>query len=192
MPRLATWAPRQAGPDTHDPFAWMTRARCATEDTEIFFPDTGGNPSRPKRLCKACPVRDTCLQYALTNREVWGCWGGLSTPERIAALHLATPTDGTPDISLAAAFGYLAVHGLIDLAAQSQRLHLANELPVDPDETTRMCVRCDQWKPLTDYPVRAQTRSNHGRDRTCTTCTSARTLEAKARRVAARQQAVAA
>jgi hypothetical protein len=35
-----------------------------------------------KAVCRACPVRDDCLEYALTNAEPWGVWGGLSADER--------------------------------------------------------------------------------------------------------------
>lgn len=33
-------------------------------------------------VCRACPVRAECLQYALAADERFGVWGGLSETER--------------------------------------------------------------------------------------------------------------
>ena len=35
-----------------------------------------------KAVCRACPVQAACLEYALTNGERFGVWGGLSPNER--------------------------------------------------------------------------------------------------------------
>ena len=37
-----------------------------------------------KRVCRRCPVRSECLQYALRVREPLGIWGGLDALERRA------------------------------------------------------------------------------------------------------------
>jgi WhiB family redox-sensing transcriptional regulator len=34
-----------------------------------------------KAVCAACPVKEQCLEYALTNRE-YGVWGGTTEAER--------------------------------------------------------------------------------------------------------------
>lgn len=34
-----------------------------------------------KRICRPCPVRSACLQYALDHQE-HGIWGGLTVDER--------------------------------------------------------------------------------------------------------------
>ncbi|MGW4106500.1 WhiB family transcriptional regulator [Streptomyces sp. NPDC004976] len=36
-----------------------------------------------KRICGLCPIRATCLEYALTNDMRFGVWGGLSEKERL-------------------------------------------------------------------------------------------------------------
>lgn len=35
-----------------------------------------------KAICKVCPIKDLCLDYALTTREGFGIWGGLTAEER--------------------------------------------------------------------------------------------------------------
>jgi WhiB family transcriptional regulator, redox-sensing transcriptional regulator len=37
---------------------------------------------RAKTICAACPVRDECLQHAVTSDERYGIWGGLNQEER--------------------------------------------------------------------------------------------------------------
>jgi WhiB family redox-sensing transcriptional regulator len=61
---------------------WMDEAICAQTDPDAFFPDKGGSTKEAKRTCLGCPVRQTCLDYALTNNERWGIWGGKSERDR--------------------------------------------------------------------------------------------------------------
>lgn len=35
-----------------------------------------------KALCAICVVRDKCLDYAITNEENYGIWGGMNEEER--------------------------------------------------------------------------------------------------------------
>lgn len=35
-----------------------------------------------KSICRSCPVRERCLDYALDNREPYGIWGALTERER--------------------------------------------------------------------------------------------------------------
>ena len=62
--------------------SWQERALCAQTDPEAFFPEKGGSTREAKRICKACAVRDECLEYALEHDERFGIWGGLSDRER--------------------------------------------------------------------------------------------------------------
>ena len=34
------------------------------------------------KICKSCPVKNLCLDYALTAREPYGIWGGTKASER--------------------------------------------------------------------------------------------------------------
>ncbi|MCI1256383.1 MAG: WhiB family transcriptional regulator [Corynebacterium provencense] len=61
---------------------WQEQALCAQTDPEAFFPEKGGSTREAKRICRACSVRDECLEYALEHDERFGIWGGLSERER--------------------------------------------------------------------------------------------------------------
>lgn len=61
---------------------WQSEALCAQTDPEAFFPEKGGSTREAKRVCTACTVRVECLEYALSNDERFGIWGGLSERER--------------------------------------------------------------------------------------------------------------
>ena len=77
---------------------WQEAAACRGLDSEVFFhPDNERGPSRrrreqnAKRVCAHCPVRGTCLAWALRTREPYGVWGGLSTDERERLIRTGTP-----------------------------------------------------------------------------------------------------
>jgi hypothetical protein len=38
--------------------------------------------SKAKAVCGTCPIQLKCLDYAVTNKETEGVWGGLTAPER--------------------------------------------------------------------------------------------------------------
>ena len=61
---------------------WMARANCMGVDPDLFFPERGVPTLEAKAVCRACVVRDDCLEYALDNGEKFGIWGGLSERER--------------------------------------------------------------------------------------------------------------
>ena len=62
--------------------SWREDALCAETDPEAFFPEKGGSTREAKRVCVGCDVRTECLEYALSNDERFGIWGGLSERER--------------------------------------------------------------------------------------------------------------
>jgi WhiB family redox-sensing transcriptional regulator len=62
--------------------AWQAEALCAQTDPEAFFPEKGGSTRDAKKVCGSCTVRAQCLEYALSNDERFGIWGGLSERER--------------------------------------------------------------------------------------------------------------
>jgi WhiB family redox-sensing transcriptional regulator len=65
-----------------DDLSWQERALCAQTDPEAFFPEKGGSTRVAKRTCMSCEVQAECLNYAITNGERFGVWGGLSERER--------------------------------------------------------------------------------------------------------------
>jgi len=63
---------------------WRELAACRGSDLEVFFPGRGESAGPARQVCAACPVRQPCLDYAITNRIVHGIWGGLTERERRA------------------------------------------------------------------------------------------------------------
>jgi WhiB family redox-sensing transcriptional regulator len=73
---------------------WRERAACLPLPAVLFFGvDDAETPverrareERAKQICFECPVQAECLEYALTTREQYGIWGGLTEIERKARL----------------------------------------------------------------------------------------------------------
>jgi WhiB family redox-sensing transcriptional regulator len=61
---------------------WADQALCAQTDPESFFPEKGGSTRQAKAVCAQCFVQAECLDWAMTNDERFGVWGGLSERER--------------------------------------------------------------------------------------------------------------
>jgi hypothetical protein len=68
---------------------WRQRAACQAPgvDPELFFPVGDFGPALPqaaaaKRVCARCPVRASCLAWALRGGEQDGIWGGTTPGER--------------------------------------------------------------------------------------------------------------
>jgi len=69
---------------------WQSRALCRGADAELFFAphhmekkeERTARESQAKAICARCPVREQCLEFALTVREPHGIWGGLNELER--------------------------------------------------------------------------------------------------------------
>lgn len=62
------------------PDSTFAEARCAGEDTELFFREQ--DIDLAKVICSTCPVRDTCADRALKRGESYGVFGGLSANDR--------------------------------------------------------------------------------------------------------------
>lgn len=76
---------------------WMKKAKCRSLDAEIFFPSDGAGVEVAKKICKDCPVKIACLEYALANRINHGVWGGTSERERRRILK-ARKLDSEPSL----------------------------------------------------------------------------------------------
>jgi WhiB family transcriptional regulator, redox-sensing transcriptional regulator len=69
---------------------WRARAACRGPETALFFPPSSAErredrdlrEARAKGICRECPVRRECLEYALRVGEPHGIWGGLNETER--------------------------------------------------------------------------------------------------------------
>lgn len=65
---------------------WQTDAACQSQPPEWFFPVGRSikdelNIRRAKECCAECPVRQPCLQYAMSTHQ-YGIWGGTTEEER--------------------------------------------------------------------------------------------------------------
>jgi WhiB family redox-sensing transcriptional regulator len=59
-------------------------AACRGDDLNLFFPGRGESAEPARRVCAACPVREPCLDYALSHGITYGVWGGLAERDRRA------------------------------------------------------------------------------------------------------------
>ena len=70
--------------------SWQLKAACRGPHASIFFPPEGVEQKHQraerelaaKSICASCPVRQPCLDYALSIDEPLGIWGGLNEYER--------------------------------------------------------------------------------------------------------------
>lgn len=66
---------------------WRDNAACPEEDPELFFPKGYEGPwklaiEQAKTVCRRCPVRAECLQFALDEHIGDGIFGGYTEKER--------------------------------------------------------------------------------------------------------------
>ena len=69
---------------------WQLRALCRGNHAYLFFPpstferkeERERRELKAKAICGVCPVRESCYPHALTIREPFGLWGGLTEVER--------------------------------------------------------------------------------------------------------------
>ena len=104
---------------------WMAYGHCAHRPPSLFFPSDGVGVVVARRICADCPVKDLCLEYALSHRIDHGVWGGCSERERRrilkrrrleAAMRLARSPFGRNDPDL------------------SRRIRLAAQTMLSPNE----------------------------------------------------------
>ncbi|HZD68070.1 MAG TPA: WhiB family transcriptional regulator [Actinomycetes bacterium] len=63
---------------------WEKDAACRGTPTEVFYPQprTARSASPAKRICRGCPVRESCLRFALACGDRQGIFGGTTPAER--------------------------------------------------------------------------------------------------------------
>jgi WhiB family redox-sensing transcriptional regulator len=61
---------------------WDNEAACQSTDPDLFFPTGHLSEQTAQRICRSCPVRTQCLEFALDARLEHGVWGGLTENER--------------------------------------------------------------------------------------------------------------
>jgi WhiB family redox-sensing transcriptional regulator len=68
---------------------WTRHAACVGSWVDLDWIEPAPEQAdRCRAVCARCPVRLTCLAYALARAEPWGIWGGLDPAERAALAYL--------------------------------------------------------------------------------------------------------
>lgn len=63
--------------------AWRRQGLCWGMDPDLWYPARGVNGDAAIAVCRTCPVRAECLEWALTNGETeFGIWGGVPAIQR--------------------------------------------------------------------------------------------------------------
>ncbi|MDF3306239.1 WhiB family transcriptional regulator [Rhodococcus sp. T2V] len=91
------------------PGDWRQTAACRGLESTVFFsPDQERGQDREKRekraqqICRNCPVLRSCRDHALSTREPYGIWGGMTENDRrrharrIRREHCTTSNEATP------------------------------------------------------------------------------------------------
>jgi len=72
-----------------DLWEWQYQGACRGEESTTFFHPEGERGSARRRraaaaraICGTCPVIEQCRRHALSVREPYGVWGGLTEEER--------------------------------------------------------------------------------------------------------------
>jgi WhiB family redox-sensing transcriptional regulator len=78
-----------SGQATIDQWESLLGAKCRGMGVELFYSPDGekgkertAREARAKDICKSCEVLMACRDIALTNREPFGVWGGMTEKER--------------------------------------------------------------------------------------------------------------
>jgi len=59
------------------------RAACRDVDPEVFFPAEGRDGHEAKAICRHCPLRGGCAEWALDQPgDLAGVWGELTARDR--------------------------------------------------------------------------------------------------------------
>ena len=66
---------------------WQQHAACRGMDPNLFVPAKGEPIAQAQAVCRGCPVRQQCADYAIGDPELRGVWGGLSDRARQAERH---------------------------------------------------------------------------------------------------------
>jgi len=66
---------------------WRSAGACLSADPDLFFPISSTGPAerqvaRAKKICAGCSVRRECLEFALSNNQIYGIWGGTTADAR--------------------------------------------------------------------------------------------------------------
>jgi WhiB family redox-sensing transcriptional regulator len=73
-----------------DNWEWQFEGACNGAETNEFFLEESmrGKNKRTRELsaiaiCNTCPVKQACLDHALSVPEIYGVWGGMTEEQRL-------------------------------------------------------------------------------------------------------------
>jgi WhiB family redox-sensing transcriptional regulator len=76
------WATDRPDVDSRRP-SWQRQGLCHNYPEVSWFPELGERAEPAKAICRRCPVRNECLDYARTiGPSVEGIWAATSKRER--------------------------------------------------------------------------------------------------------------
>jgi WhiB family redox-sensing transcriptional regulator len=88
-----------------DIWEWQLLGACREADPRLFFHTEGergaarrGRDEAARAVCAGCPVIEQCRRHAITVREPYGVWGGLTEDDR-GQIHRAERGDRLPAAS---------------------------------------------------------------------------------------------
>jgi WhiB family redox-sensing transcriptional regulator len=55
---------------------------CKPDQMNLFFSELKSKVAKAKAICDSCPVKQKCLEFALSNDEEFGVFGGTTPQER--------------------------------------------------------------------------------------------------------------
>jgi len=79
----------------HQP--WIEHAACKGIDTEVFFAETVEAIHEAQAICRDCPVKRECLDYAVEANCTFGVYGGLTHRQRRTILSAGYWPGKNPD-----------------------------------------------------------------------------------------------
>ena len=68
-------------------YRWQDDASCAGSFPDAWFPSRGDPTAMARKICRACPVKTECREYAMEHqpedrRNDYGIWGDTSALQR--------------------------------------------------------------------------------------------------------------
>lgn len=63
-------------------FHWDPRLPCATVNPDVMFPELAEDVAVAQKICRPCPFRQACHQWAVDTAQAYGVWGGITEQQR--------------------------------------------------------------------------------------------------------------
>ena len=107
---------------------WSAQSACKSSSVALSDFFAGAPSDKVRAVCKLCPVRQECYDYALVN-ESYGYWGGATERERYAtrvSLGIPHPANSTFFVAATKVKETLIAHG----TAKGYQQHHRKKIPL--------------------------------------------------------------